>query len=89
MHLIFANKINAKNAFDVDTEFVESISALLKKSKSSKEDKWLRASASLDASAKIYGFRVDMVHTETYKVLLGRSRWPRLERVSRVVESRE
>ena len=33
VHLIFANKINAKNAFDVDTEFVESIGQLLKKSK--------------------------------------------------------
>ena len=42
--------------------------------KRSDESSWLRASASLDASAKIYGFRVDQVHTETYKVLGGLAR---------------
>jgi hypothetical protein len=63
VHLIFQNKINAKNAFDVNTDFVSTISKWLeksyKKSKRSDESSWLRASASLDASAKIYGFRVD------------------------------
>ena len=71
VHLVFQNKINAKNAFDVDTEFVKSISGMLERSQKDKESSWLRASASLDASAKIYGFRVDQVHTETYKVLSG------------------
>jgi hypothetical protein len=59
VHLIFQNKINAKNAFDIDTDFVKTISGLLEKSHRDKESSWLRASASLDASAKIYGFRVD------------------------------
>ncbi len=35
------------------------------------EMSWFKASAGLDASAKIYGFRVDQVHSETYKVLGG------------------
>ena len=78
VHLIFQNKINAKNAFDVNTDFVNTISKYLesshKKSKRDAESSWLRASASLDASAKIYGFRVDQVHTETYKVLGGLAR---------------
>ena len=38
------------------------------------ESSWQKASASLDASAKIYGFRVDSVHTETFKFLGGLSR---------------
>ena len=38
------------------------------------ETSWQKASASLDASAKIYGFRVDSVHTETFKFLGGLSR---------------
>jgi len=78
VHLIFQNKINARNAFDIDTDFVSTISKFLertqKRSKRADESSWLRASASLDASAKIYGFRVDQVHTETYKVLGALSR---------------
>ena len=38
------------------------------------ETSWQKASASLDASAKIYGFRVDSVHSETFKFLGGLSR---------------
>ena len=38
------------------------------------EAAWQKASASLDASAKIYGFRVDSVHSETFKFLGGLNR---------------
>ena len=38
------------------------------------ESAWQKASASLDATAKIYGFRVDSVHTETFKFLGGLNR---------------
>jgi condensin complex subunit 2 len=38
------------------------------------ESAWQRASASLDATAKIYGYRVDSVHTETFKFLVGLNR---------------
>lgn len=34
-------------------------------------DAWKHISASLDAGSKIYGFRVDLVHQNTYKVLGG------------------
>ena len=74
VHLIFQNKINSKNAFDVNTDFINTIAKTIEKTKKDGESSWLRASASLDASAKIYGFRVDSVHTETYKVLGGLSR---------------
>ena len=35
---------------------------------------WQKSSASLDASAKIYGFRVDLVHNQIYKMLGGLDR---------------
>ena len=38
------------------------------------ESAWQKASASLDANAKIYGYRVDSVHTETFKFLGGLNR---------------
>lgn len=38
------------------------------------ETGWQKASASLDATAKIYGFRVDNIHSETYKIIGGLSR---------------
>lgn len=74
VHMIFQNKVNAKNAFEVDTDYLPNLSKLLSETHTGKRDNessWLRASASLDASAKIYGFRVDQVHQETYKVLGG------------------
>ena len=55
----------------MNVEFLESISNLLNKNE---ETYWQKASASLDASAKIYGFRVDSVHSETFKFLGGLSR---------------
>lgn len=39
-----------------------------------KENTWQKASASLDATARIYGYRVDLVHSETYKFLGGLNR---------------
>ena len=38
------------------------------------ESAWQKASASLDVSAKIYGYRVDSVHSETFKFLGGLNR---------------
>ena len=40
----------------------------------SDESAWQKASASLDASAKVYGYRVDSVHSETFKFLGGLNR---------------
>jgi hypothetical protein len=38
------------------------------------ESAWQKASASLDATAKIYGYRVDSVHTDLFKFLGGLNR---------------
>ena len=59
VHLIFNNKVNSKNAFDIDTEFFKGLGKILAQNT---EMSWLKASAGLDASAKIYGYRVDQVH---------------------------
>ena len=64
-------KINAKNAFDIDVDFIESVSNIINKNE---EAAWQKASASLDVSAKVYGYRVDSVHSETFKFLGGLNR---------------
>ena len=73
--MVFQNKVNSKNAFDLDTDFLKDITLLLDENggprNTNHESQWLRASASLDAGTKIYGFRIDFVHQETYKVLSG------------------
>jgi len=46
------------------------------------ESAWLKASASLDASAKIYGYRVDSVHSETFKFLGGLTRADNLNTIN-------
>ncbi len=35
---------------------------------------WKKLSSALEAGAKIYGYRVDSVHSETFKILGGLSR---------------
>ena len=66
IELMRFNKINVKNAFDINVNFIESITNMINKNE---ESAWQKASASLDATAKIYGFRVDSVHTEAFKFL--------------------
>ncbi len=55
----------------MNVEYLEGLPNLLNKNE---ESSWQKASASLDASAKIYGYRVDSVHSETFKFLGGLSR---------------
>ena len=50
----------------MNVEFLENLPRLLSKNE---ESAWQKASASLDASAKIYGFRVDCVHLDTFRIL--------------------
>jgi hypothetical protein len=64
-------------------DFTEKLSHLLNKNQ---ETSWQKASASLDASAKIYGYRVDSVHTETFKFLGGLSRAEAKDDVSEIME---
>lgn len=69
--LILFNKINSKNAFDVNNSFLEQLPMFLNQKE---ESSWQRISATLDASAKIYGYRVDSVHSEMFKFLGGLNR---------------
>ena len=69
--LILYNKINQKNAFDVNNSFLEQLPNILNQKQ---ESSWQRVSATLDASAKIYGYRVDSVHSEMFKFLGGLNR---------------
>jgi condensin complex subunit 2 len=55
----------------VNVEFLENIPHFLNKNE---ESAWQKASASLDASAKIYGYRVDCVHSDTFRFLSGLNR---------------
>jgi condensin complex subunit 2 len=86
MLILLIKKINAKNAFDVNVEFLERLPNLIN---TKEETSWQKASASLDASAKIYGFRVDSVHTETFKFLGGLSRADNKEEDQQVDEGEE
>jgi len=47
------------------TEFTDIIPSFIHKSA---DNGWIEVSQGLDASAKIYGYRVDALHTETYKI---------------------
>ncbi|OXU25464.1 hypothetical protein TSAR_013293 [Trichomalopsis sarcophagae] len=60
------NKINDKNAFQL--KMIDFLVYTLKK-QDPKMTNLQMASASLDASAKIYGFRVDKVHSDLLKIL--------------------
>ena len=91
--LIFNNKVNAKNAFEVETGFMKDFTSIFRatgrrKVQSRAESSYDAAATSavdmdeelagimsemgwLKASAKIYGYRVDYVHQETYRILGG------------------
>lgn len=71
--MIFNGKVSQKNAFDINVDFLSKIPNLIKPNQT-EDSSWQKASASLDASAKIYGFRVDAVHSDTFKFLNGLNR---------------
>ncbi len=62
------NKINPKNAFQL--KMIDYMAEMVKKKKSDM-DNFQAASCALDASTKIYAYRVDSVHTETLKLASG------------------
>ncbi|NXG11588.1 CND2 protein, partial [Sakesphorus luctuosus] len=62
------NKITTKNAFGL--HLIDYMTEILKQ-KNSELTNFKVAAGTLDASAKIYSVRVDMVHADTYKVLGG------------------
>lgn len=62
------NKINIKNAFSL--EMIDFMTYMIKKQDDNMSNLQI-ASTSLDVSTKIYGFRVDSVHTEILKIVGG------------------
>lgn len=69
MKLSAENKINAKNAFHL--QLIDYMAEMMKTKKSSDMDNFQAASCALDASAKIYAYRVDSVHSDTLKLAGG------------------
>ncbi|KFM23685.1 Condensin complex subunit 2 [Auxenochlorella protothecoides] len=74
LKLASENKITAKNTWGLP--LIEHLDDLIKAEPDSTN--FQRASVTLDAGVKIYGTRVDSVHTETFKILggLGRAAAP-------------
>jgi hypothetical protein len=66
LQLVTDNKVNMKNAFDV--ELIEHIGELMQRYESGGEVNFHRAAGTLDASARIYAYRVDQVHSDAFKV---------------------
>ncbi|CAD8092268.1 unnamed protein product [Paramecium sonneborni] len=66
--LIQKNRVNEKNSFDIPMINIRDLNAF---KQIEQGDAWKHISASLDAGSKIYGFRVDLVHQNTFKVLGG------------------
>ncbi|KAG7172780.1 Condensin complex subunit 2-like [Homarus americanus] len=65
------NKISVKNAFNL--QLIDYMSEMLQR-KDSDMNNFQVASCTLDASAKIYAYRVDSIHTDTLKIAGGLGR---------------
>ncbi|KAK6639671.1 hypothetical protein RUM43_007944 [Polyplax serrata] len=63
------NKINCKNAFNF--WLIDVMAAMAKKNDSEINKNFQVASCTLDASVKIYGYRVDAIHTDAVKMAGG------------------
>ena len=71
-------KINAKNAFEVD--YFQNIDDFKKFiSEQDPGKKWIKSGQVVDTGAKVYGYRVDNVHNETYRMWNGMLRNAALE----------
>jgi len=68
--LFFAvNKLNVKNAFDVNADFIKTIPEMLKEG--GQEESWAKTSEVIAAGSRIYGFRVDNVNKKVHNLLNG------------------
>ncbi|CAL4101618.1 unnamed protein product, partial [Meganyctiphanes norvegica] len=65
------NKINIKNAFNLD--LIDYMSEMVRR-KNTDMNNFQLASCTLDASTKIYAYRVDSIHTDTLKMAGGLGR---------------
>ncbi|KAK9819705.1 hypothetical protein WJX72_001485 [[Myrmecia] bisecta] len=73
MKLASENKIGPKNTWSLP--LIDHLSDLIKPSQEEgNQTNFQRASCTLDAGVKIYSYRVDNIHSETYKVLSGMGR---------------
>ena len=63
---IFDRKVNANNAFNVNTDYIEKLPQNVSHAE---ESSWQLASNGLEAYAHIYSYRVDSVHNEMFKML--------------------
>jgi len=68
-------KVNKDNAFDVQIASLEHLKEYLNQPETF-QNKWAHTGEAVGAGAKIYGLRVDNVHTNAYKMMcsLGRNR---------------
>jgi len=64
--------VNAANAFEVDINCLNNIQEFVASMPAA--TKWLRSGEAIGAGAKVYGYRVDNVHNETYRILNGMAR---------------
>jgi condensin complex subunit 2 len=68
---VYTQKINQKNSWSLD--LIDHIDDVLQSNFNSEEGSGVgnfqAASCTLDASVKIYSYRVDSIHNETYRVL--------------------
>lgn len=67
------NKISTKNTWSLN--LIDHISDLVKPStEEGRQTNFQRASCTLDAGVKIYAYRVDSIHSETFKFMGGLGR---------------
>jgi condensin complex subunit 2 len=62
------NKINSKNAFDVNSDFLEHLPNIIDTNDCAQ---WSKYSTTLEAASKIWGYRVESLHTDMFKFLGG------------------
>ncbi|KRX10294.1 hypothetical protein PPERSA_09678 [Pseudocohnilembus persalinus] len=68
--LLLKNKINAKNAFEIPVPNVQNLTDFTNEG----DFTWKVLSTTLESGAKIYGYRVEWLHSETLKILGGINR---------------
>ena len=75
VEMINSNKLSKSNAFENRMiNFITDIFKGIEENKKDSETIWQRYSAGVDSCAKIYGFCVDFLYSETYRVLGGLTR---------------
>ena len=87
MKLSAENKINTKNAFHL--QLIDYMSEMMRNKKASEMDNFQAASCALDASAKIYAYRVDSVHSDTLKLAGGVGKTAQEQEQNKAQESGE